>query len=199
VAAKTAVDALLLRIAPAVVHACVLYFMIGYQRTCPRNASRGLFARADFSAFAGLSRRFFIFLATLLLHSLASAAQAMALSAAAPAVGVANLACSFVFLQSAVFGGLLTNTAALPNWLSWLRYTSLEFYAFEAIVANEFAGLTFVLGIDTIQGVAFRGDVLLTSALSLDARHVGPNLVCLLAWLLLFAALAAAITALRHR
>ena len=178
VATRLVVDALLLRLAPALTHACVLYFMIGFQRA---------------------PRRFFRFLAALLLHALAAAAQASALSAAAPSVAAANLACSFVFLQAAVFGGLLTNTAALPGWLAWLRFTSLEFYAFEAIVANEFSGLAFVLGIETIQGVEFGGDALLTSALSLNAEHIGGDLLCLLAWLLLFGTAAATITALRHK
>ena len=39
-----------------------------------------------------------------------------------------------------VFGGLLTATASLPKPLRWLRHTSLFYFGFEALVANELGG-----------------------------------------------------------
>jgi ABC-type multidrug transport system ATPase subunit/ABC-type multidrug transport system permease subunit len=176
VAAKLLVDAALLRVLPTLVHACVIYHMIGFQRGGPK---------------------FGVFLAALELNSLATAALAFLVSAASPNVGVANLGASFIFLQSAVFGGLLTNTATLPAWLAWLRYTSMMFYTFETVVANEFDGRVFSLGLGSIQGLRFSGGEL-ASALALDVAHVGPNLLCLLAWLLFFAAAAAGLMTARH-
>jgi ABC-type multidrug transport system permease subunit len=177
VAAKLLVDACLLRVLPTLVHAVVIYFMIGFQRT---------------------GHKFGVFLAALQLNSLATAALAFLVSAASPNVGVANLGASFIFLMSAVFGGLLTNTATLPVWLAWLRYTSMMFYTFETVVANEFDGLRFSLGLANIRGITFTGGELST-ALALDVAHAGPNMVCLLAWLLLFAAAAAGLMTARHR
>ena len=177
-AARVAADLLLLRAAPVALHVAVLYYMVGFQPE---------------------AERFFTFFAAVLLHALAAAALAALVSAASPGQGVAVLLASFLSLQMAVFGGLLTSTARLPTWLSWLRFTSLNFFAFEAAVSNEFSGLTFLLGIAGIDGIAFSGDTLLSSALALAAPRVGADLACLAAWLLFFVAATCAVVAAKHR
>lgn len=121
-AALLAADGLALRAGPALLFAAVANPMLGFQ---PAGARRGAFAAA------------------LVLQSVASAWLAHLLAALAPAAGVATLAAACCALQAAVFGGLLTNTAALPPGLAWLRFASPSFYAFEALAANELAGLTF--------------------------------------------------------
>jgi ABC-type multidrug transport system ATPase subunit len=176
-AARLGADLLLLRLPPAAIHVCVLYFMVGLQPA---------------------AARFFACLAAVVLHALAAAALTALVSAAAPAPGVALLLASFLSLQMAVFGGLLTSTARLPSWLAWLRFTSLHYYAFEAAVATEFSGLTFELGIAGIAGIAFTGDSLLDSALALQQARVGADLACLAAWLLCFAAATCAVVAAKH-
>ena len=176
-AARLFADLALLRAPAAAIHVCGLYYMVGFQ---PAPA------------------RFFAFLAAVLLHATAAAALACLVSAASPGPGVAVLLASFLSLQMAVFGGLLTSTARLPAWLAWLRFTSLNFFAFEAAVSNEFDGLTFELGIDGISGLAFSGDSLLSSALALSAPRVGADLACLAAWLCAYVAATCAVVAVKH-
>jgi len=166
-AARLLTDFVLLRAVPAGVHASVVYRLVGLQPD---------------------THRFGTFVSIVVLHAVGASALAHLVASCAPSSAVSTLVTSFILLQSTVFGGLLTSTAALPAWVAWLRYTSLSFYSFEAAVGNELNGLVFELGIDTIQGVRFTGQDLLTSALQLHTQP-GPDLICELVWVL-FAAVA---------
>ena len=178
VTARIALDLALLRCLPVCIYSCIAYYMWGFQHP---------------------PQRFFTFVSVLLLHACASSALCTLLSALTPSLGVCTLLAAFITLQEAVFGGLLTSTARLPAYLSWLRFTSLQFYGFEAIVGNEFDGRMFVLGINGIAGVQFSGKDLLTSGLALQPGRIGADILCLLAWLLFFcAATVAVVTAVHH-
>lgn len=117
VAAKAAVDLVLLRALPAALYTAVLYRPVGLQPA-----------------------RWRVFYAAVSLSSLACAAMAMFLGAACRSPGLASLVISFVLLQWTVFGGLLTASSQLPPSLAWLRFTSVFWYAFETLIANEFHG-----------------------------------------------------------
>ena len=178
VTARLVLDLAFLRCLPVCIYTCIAYYMWGFQ---PQ------------------PQRFFTFLAALLLHACASSALCTLLSALTPNLGVCTLAAAFITLQEAVFGGLLTSTARLPQYLSWLRFTSLQFYGFEAIIGNEFQGRAFVLGINGIGGVRFSGDDLLTSGLALQPGRIGADILCLLAWLLFFCAATVAVVTAVHQ
>ena len=178
VTARIVLDLALLRCLPVCIYTCIAYYMWGFQ---PQ------------------PQRFFTFFATLLLHACASSALCTLLSALTPSLGVCTLMAAFITLQEAVFGGLLTSTARLPTYLSWLRFTSLQFYGFESIIGNEFDGLTFTLGINGIAGVMFSGDDLLTSGLALQPGRIAADILCLLAWLLFFCAATVAVVTAVHK
>jgi hypothetical protein len=181
-AAKLAVDLALLRALPTLLYCAILYPLVGFQPAAPKAL---------------------VFATALLLNALVAAALAAAAAVACPAPGVASLLVSLAVLQFAVFGGLLTNTAALPPGLAWLRFGSPFFFAFEAAVTAEFHGLTFDFGDFTavigLDGVEFSGDEVSQGALHLQPSHALPDLLCLACWLGLYSCAALALLVAAHR
>lgn len=64
-----------------------------------------------------------------------------------PPAGKATLAMNLILLMWVLLGGFLVNAAAMPDWISWIRYVAPLFYAFEALLTNEVQGVSFSLGV----------------------------------------------------
>ena len=174
--AKQACDLVLLRLIPAVLYSCLFYWLMGWQNTAPH---------------------FGVFVCTLMLTASASGTLSVAVSMATPTVSVGTVCMTFILLQWAIFGGFLSNTAAMPVALGWLRWLSVVFYSFESILSNELHGLSLnfdVSGFVTLRDVS--GDAFLTT-LNLDPLRIVPDIISLLALTLLFTSSGALMLTLR--
>ena len=174
--AKQACDLVLLRLIPAVLYSCIFYWLMGWQNS---------------------AHQFGVFVSTLMLTAAASGTLSVAVSMATPSVSVGTVCMTFILLQWAIFGGFLSNTAAMPVALGWLRWLSVVFYAFEAMLSNELHGLSLnfdVSGFVTVRDIS--GDSFL-STLNLDPLRIVPDIISLLALTLLFTSAGALMLTLR--
>eukprot|EP00762_Andalucia_godoyi_P008326 ANDGO_07316.mRNA.1 ABC transporter G family member 16 len=99
----------------------VVYWMVGFQDT---------------------AWSFFRFLFILELVSNAGASLAYVISAAAPNGDVAQALMPLILIPMMLFGGFFVNTDTVPAWIAWLKYVSLIFYGFQALIQVEYSGLT---------------------------------------------------------
>eukprot|EP00698_Gefionella_okellyi_P019109 TRINITY_DN580_c0_g2_i1.p1 TRINITY_DN580_c0_g2~~TRINITY_DN580_c0_g2_i1.p1 ORF type:complete len:1354 (-),score=287.08 TRINITY_DN580_c0_g2_i1:518-4579(-) len=86
---------------------------------------------------------FFIFMGFLILMSFVGTGLGLALSAGAPSAEIATTFAPIVLVLFALYGGFYANTTTIPVWLAWIRYISLIFWGYQALVTNEFTGQTF--------------------------------------------------------
>lgn len=162
---KVTMDLVFLRIIPSLVYGCVLYYLIGFQRG---------------------AHHFVIFLIGIMLTAVSTSALTVACSMLVSTAGVGTVLLSFLLLQMAIFGGFLSNTAAMPAPVAWLRYLSLFYYSFESLVANELDGikLTFsVSGFVSVPDVSGRSFL---ASLNLYASHVPRDLISLACFFVLY-------------
>ncbi|KAK9811462.1 hypothetical protein WJX72_004287 [[Myrmecia] bisecta] len=141
--AKATLDALLLRVLPAVLYAAIMYPMAGLQHSSSRVA---------------------LFFCVLALFSATVGSISMAVTVGCGTAGQAALVMNLVLLLSLLFGGFLINIASISPVIRWAHYLSAFFYAFEAIFVNEMSGLflTFaVAGYAAVPNV--RGEVFLAA------------------------------------
>jgi hypothetical protein len=174
--AKQACDLLLLRLLPAVLYSLLFYWLMGWQNS---------------------AHQFGVFVSTLMLTAAATGTLSVAVSMATPSVSVGTVCMTFLLLQMAIFGGFLSNTAAMPVALGWLRWLSVVFYAFESMLCNELHGLSLnfdVSGFVTVRDIS--GDSFL-STLNLDPLRIVPDILSLLALTLLFTSAGALMLTLR--
>lgn len=87
--------------------------------------------------------RFFFFLLILVLQSLAMQAYGLLISIATPTFPIANTIGTFVTTAMALVSGFFIKVGSVPYWGIWLTYISVQYYAFYALVLNEFDGRTF--------------------------------------------------------
>jgi len=85
--------------------------------------------------------KFFIFFAVVELVGLWTAGLGMVLGAACPATVAAALA-PLANIMAMLFCGFLVNLDNIPSFIRWLQYISYMKYGFDAIVQNEYFGLT---------------------------------------------------------
>ena len=90
----------------------------------------------DLIGLSGEKGAMWLFLLVLVLINVAASSFCMLLSASCDDVSSANLIAAAFFLYSYMFSGLFMagSKAGFVN----IRYTSIFFYAWEALVANEF-------------------------------------------------------------
>ncbi|XP_014667021.1 PREDICTED: ATP-binding cassette sub-family G member 2-like [Priapulus caudatus] len=120
--AKVFSDFLPRRMVPVVVYSAITYWMIGL--------------RVDAAAF-------FEFFLVLILVTIASSGVAFAASATFNVFAIANMLASMCFLLMNIFAGLLVNLNTMPVWLSWIKYLSIQHYAFNALSLIELKGAQF--------------------------------------------------------
>jgi len=111
-------DLLPLRVLPPLLFGAIVYGMIGFN-----THASGAFGN---------------FLVVLVLVNTSASAFCMLLSAACRDVSTANLLAAAFFLYSYMFSGLFM--AGISGVAASIKYTSIFFYAWEALVANEFSG-----------------------------------------------------------
>lgn len=88
---------------------------------------------------------FFWFMLIVVLLSFCATGLCLLISSLAHSVAVGNLAAILVMLFEMLFGGLLLSTASLPAGIAWLKWVSFIFYAYNALMVNEFTNLTFYI------------------------------------------------------
>lgn len=95
----------------------ILYWMVGLRSTA-----------GAFFTFA-----FIVFLTSFLAESLALAISILTGDAQAAAAVI-----PVFVIMALLFGGFFINSEQLDKWISWAKYLSFVFYAFNALVKNEF-------------------------------------------------------------
>jgi ATP-binding cassette subfamily G (WHITE) protein 2 len=175
-AVKASVDAVCLRLIPGALYGAIFYFMMGWQPA---------------------ASKFFIFLAGLLLTCVSTSALAIGVSMLVNTVAVGTVLMSFILLQMCIFGGFLSNTAAMPLAVSWLRFLSLFFYAFETLLSNELDGIALdftVSGFVSVRDID--GSSFLTT-LNQNPKRIGADVACLACLTVALNAVAALLLVLR--
>ncbi|XP_046901590.1 broad substrate specificity ATP-binding cassette transporter ABCG2d isoform X3 [Hypomesus transpacificus] len=129
-------DIITLRTIPAVIFSCIIYFMIGLQKT---------------------AAAFFIFTFTVIMVAYTATAMTMAISADQNVVAVANIFMTISFVFMMIFSGLLVNLTSIMDWLAWLKYFSIPRYGLTALEINEFVGLSFCNHLAALNTTVFPG------------------------------------------
>lgn len=83
------------------------------------------------------SMTFLRFILSLVLFNLSCSSICLVIAILIENHGVANLVASLTILFSMLFGGFLLNKDSIPAVLSWLKYLSTFYYAYEALIVNE--------------------------------------------------------------
>ena len=81
-----------------------------------------------------------VFLFVLILTNCTITSATMAIGALSPSNQLANVVASVFVLNSVVFGGFVLNKTSIPGYCAGLAHLSPLFYAFEALLLNEFEG-----------------------------------------------------------
>ncbi|KAG2392252.1 hypothetical protein C9374_012504 [Naegleria lovaniensis] len=88
--------------------------------------------------------RFFMFMFILAVITITGQSLGQAIGSLLPNFGVAMAIIPLVNTVLMLFGGFYRNVNNLPVWLTWIYWTSLFHFGFEALVLNEFQGATFI-------------------------------------------------------
>ncbi|KAJ8319352.1 hypothetical protein KUTeg_004443 [Tegillarca granosa] len=99
------------RLIPDVIFTVIAYFMIGFDKDV---------------------EKFFFFLLTIFLFSMAGAGVAYFFSSAFGPYANTNLVVAVVFVIMLVFGGFFVNTDSVPDWLEWIKWISIFRYGLKA-------------------------------------------------------------------
>ncbi|KAJ8318279.1 hypothetical protein KUTeg_003370 [Tegillarca granosa] len=119
---KVVCDVIPMRFIPVSIFAVVVYFMLGLQMDVGK---------------------FFIFLLTLFMTTLAASGLAFFFSATVRIFAIANLCIALCYVFMMVFGGLLVNLDSIGDWLAWLKWISIFRYGLNALNINELKGMVF--------------------------------------------------------
>lgn len=87
--------------------------------------------------------RFFICLIIIISLILFSIAFGLTISTISPAQNIAQIIGSTFILLFTVYSGAFGSTATIPIWLRWLIYVSPIYYAYTAILQNQFSDVFF--------------------------------------------------------
>lgn len=107
---------------------------------------------------------------------------------------------SFLLLQSAIFGGFLSNNDVLPVYVSWIPRLSTFNYAFQVLFANELTGLTLGFALPGFIGgasVPMKGASILGGFANPGSGLIPMHLAFLTGLLAFFVSLAALLQTLR--
>eukprot|EP00698_Gefionella_okellyi_P012708 TRINITY_DN3436_c0_g3_i2.p1 TRINITY_DN3436_c0_g3~~TRINITY_DN3436_c0_g3_i2.p1 ORF type:complete len:1137 (-),score=253.62 TRINITY_DN3436_c0_g3_i2:2148-5558(-) len=129
--------------------------------------------------------RFFIFTGVSLLLSLSTSTLGVVACAGMATVQNAMYLAPTVLLLGTLFAGFFVNIQTIPVYLSWLQYVSYFKWAYEALVVNEFRGVTFVCeSAELVNGTCPipTGDVALT-ILGFQNVNIGMNVGILAAFI----------------
>jgi ATP-binding cassette subfamily G (WHITE) protein 2 len=139
--AKALSDVVPLRLIPPIIFTCIMYPMTGL--------------RLQTASY------FFWFMLVVILLSYCSTGLCLLISSLCPSVAVGNLSAILVMLFEMLFGGLLLSTESLPSGIAWLKWLSFVFYAYNALMVNEFTNLTFNVAAGSVT-VPLNGQFFLT-------------------------------------
>lgn len=93
----------------------------------------------------------------------------------------------------AIFGGFLSNTAAMPRWISWLRYLSLFYYSFEVLVSNELDGIELDFRVEGFVNVRNIDGRTFLASLNQDPERIPMDIGCLFMLFLVLSAASGAV------
>jgi ATP-binding cassette subfamily G (WHITE) protein 1 len=88
--------------------------------------------------------KYFILVVVIMLCSLCGFALGVFFASVFPSLPVALMVTSIAVMPLMLFSGLFVNQGSIPNYLDWMKYLSPMKYGFEALVKNEFRGLTII-------------------------------------------------------
>jgi ABC-type multidrug transport system ATPase subunit len=117
---KACLDGLLLRVIPALLYAAPFYPMMG---------------------LGSGSSTVALFLMVLSLFALTSGALSLGVAVVSKTPGQAALIMNVVLLISLLVGGFFVNATSMPSWIRWLRYLSVFYYGYTALITNEMVPL----------------------------------------------------------
>jgi len=117
---KLVLDALLLRILPALLLGVPLNIMMDLQSG---------------------SSKFLIYIFTVNAFNLVIGAMAMVITILSPTPGTASLIINTFLLICLLFAGHLVHIPSIPEVVRWIHWLSVYSYAFQALAVNEFLGL----------------------------------------------------------
>ena len=86
---------------------------------------------------------FFLFLLAVLSITLCASSMGLLLGCMLPNAEVAVSIAPIALIPFMLFGGFFANLSSIGDWLSWIQYISIFKWGFQALVTNEFRGLTF--------------------------------------------------------
>mmetsp|Transcript_15892 Transcript_15892/g.26735 ORF Transcript_15892/g.26735 Transcript_15892/m.26735 type:complete len:320 (+) Transcript_15892:155-1114(+) len=87
--------------------------------------------------------RFLLFIVIILLTTLCAMTIGFMISACSPSAAVASAAGPPLLIILLLFGGFYINVESLPPGSEWVRFVSLVYWGFQALIVNEFAGQRF--------------------------------------------------------
>ncbi|GMH35544.1 hypothetical protein BSKO_03412 [Bryopsis sp. KO-2023] len=172
VLSKVLLDAILLRILPAVLLGTPVYLMMGMQQKLTN---------------------YVIFMFGVCTFNLVIGALSMAITILAPTPGIASLCINTYLLFGLLMMGHLVHLPSIPGVVRWMHYVSPFAYAFQALAVSEMATLklNFVVpgyaSVDGISGEVFlrtvglEKDELRRNLWALDLFYVGAVIVVFLA------------------
>ena len=117
VLAKALIDALLMRAIPAVLFSAPLYFLAG---------------------FRGDRERYALFTFVVIAFTIGAQLQAMLIVEWSARAGNAMVVFVLVLIVQMLLAGNLVNSDSIPSFFESIQFTSLFYYAFEALAINEF-------------------------------------------------------------
>ncbi|CAL1529862.1 unnamed protein product [Lymnaea stagnalis] len=129
--AKVFCDVIPLRMIPAVIFSCIVYFMLGLRD--------------------GVDH-FFFFGLNLFLTALSASALSFAISSTVRIFAIANLCLALCYVFMMLFSGLLINVGDLGDWISWIKYLSIFRYSLNALEVNELKDQNFCNFTDCVNG-----------------------------------------------
>ncbi|KNC81641.1 hypothetical protein SARC_06046 [Sphaeroforma arctica JP610] len=120
--AKVVVDLLLGRLIPTLFYSVISFTIIG---------------------LSGGFTEFLVYLMMLELSAMTAVGICFLVSSLVDVFAVANVLTTMVYAVMLVFVGLFMNLDTMAKWFSWIQYVSLFRYGYEALAANELAGMVF--------------------------------------------------------
>ena len=124
-----------LNIVPAIVYACILYWIVGLN-----------------------APRFGYFILILMLHVVVTISLGLFISSIAPNVDAANAMGVPFLIIGILFGGFYIDVNSLPIVANWVPYISFIRWSFQALLINEFKGLEFNCDIEPANACIMTGE-----------------------------------------
>ena len=87
--------------------------------------------------------KYLTFLVILGTHTLAATMLGIAISSGVPNVRVGQIIGPLIIVVFLIFGGQLVNLDSTPVVFRWIKWISIIFYSYTALVQNELVGLSF--------------------------------------------------------